>query len=64
LSFQSFGLRGQPRLFISNSMKNALKIILAASLLLTMLVISGCNTVKGVGRDFEAMGESIQKAGD
>ena len=45
-------------------MKNALKIILAASLLLTMLVISGCNTVKGVGRDFEAMGESIQKAGN
>jgi predicted small secreted protein len=45
-------------------MKRYLKVILAASLLFTLFALSACNTVKGVGRDFEAMGESMQKVGD
>ena len=35
-----------------------------AILLATAFVLSGCNTVKGVGRDIERAGEVIQDAGD
>lgn len=45
-------------------MKNPTKLILAAILASALFALSGCNTVKGVGRDFEAMGESMQNAGD
>lgn len=30
------------------------------ALLLTVIVLSGCQTVDGVGRDIENMGESVQ----
>jgi predicted small secreted protein len=45
-------------------MKLTWKTFFAASLLLALFALSACNTVKGVGRDFEAMGESIQNAGN
>lgn len=58
------GLHLSAKMAISCPMKSKMKMVLAASLLLTMFVLSACNTVKGVGRDFEAMGESMQRAGD
>jgi predicted small secreted protein len=45
-------------------MKIITKRTLAALLTLALFALSGCNTVKGVGKDFEAMGESMQNAGD
>jgi predicted small secreted protein len=45
-------------------MKNIIKISLAALLTCALLALSGCNTVKGVGKDFEALGESMQNAGN
>jgi len=32
-------------------------------LLATAFVLSGCNTVQGMGKDIEKAGETIQKAG-
>lgn len=32
------------------------------SALLIVLVVTGCNTVKGIGQDIEKGGEAIQKA--
>jgi predicted small secreted protein len=34
-----------------------------ALLLATAVVLSGCNTVQGMGKDIEKAGETIQKAG-
>jgi predicted small secreted protein len=45
-------------------MKPIIKMTLAVLLLFSMFALSACNTVKGVGRDFEAMGESMQEVGD
>ena len=45
-------------------MKLGSKIILSLVLTLTLFASVGCNTVKGLGEDFEAMGESMQKAGE
>lgn len=45
-------------------MRNLTKSLLAASLLLALFGLSACNTFKGVGKDFESMGKSMQKAGD
>lgn len=61
---KSFDLRQRAESFKLRYMMIKAKILLAASLLCTLFVLSACNTVKGVGRDFEAMGESMQKAGD
>jgi predicted small secreted protein len=40
------------------------KTLLGSLLLISLFALSGCNTVKGIGEDFEAMGESMQKAGE
>lgn len=32
--------------------------------LLSLVCLSGCNTVKGLGQDVEKMGESMQNLGD
>jgi predicted small secreted protein len=40
------------------------KILLASLALVSLVVFTGCNTVNGIGEDFEAMGESMQKAGE
>lgn len=34
---------------------------LIALLLLAVVVLTGCNTVSGMGKDLEAAGESLQK---
>lgn len=33
-------------------------------LILGTLVLTACNTVKGVGRDVQSVGEAVEKAGD
>lgn len=45
-------------------MKFRPQILLALIIALSVFALSGCNTVKGVGKDFQAMGESIQNAGN
>jgi len=42
-------------------MKNWFSLALAVSLALT---VSACNTVKGVGRDIESVGEAMEEAAD
>lgn len=41
-------------------MKKAIVLVLLGA----SVVIAGCNTVKGAGKDIERGGESIQKAAD
>lgn len=45
-------------------MKLSIKLTLISLLTVSLLGLSGCNTFKGMGEDFESMGESMQKAGD
>lgn len=45
-------------------MKKLTQSFIAATLLVSLFLLSGCNTVKGIGEDFEAMGESMQNAGN
>ena len=45
-------------------MKTLPKLILATLALVSLTALTGCNTVKGLGEDFEAMGESMQNAGE
>jgi predicted small secreted protein len=44
-------------------MKKTNQLLLAAVLTVALLVLSGCNTWKGLGEDFQSMGESMQKSG-
>lgn len=39
-------------------------IALGTLLLASLLVISGCNTVRGMGQDIEQGGEAIQRSAD
>ncbi|GGC95150.1 entericidin A/B family lipoprotein [Vreelandella lutescens] len=39
-------------------------IALATLLLATLLVMSGCNTVRGMGQDIEQGGEAIQRSAE
>jgi predicted small secreted protein len=32
------------------------------TLVLTMLVLAGCNTINGMGKDIEQAGEAVQKS--
>jgi entericidin B len=43
-----------------NPMKRGLLLILAG--LMTLSLLTGCNTVRGVGQDIEEGGEAIQKS--
>lgn len=43
-------------------MRTRLLLLLVAVAMLTMAI--GCNTVKGVGKDVEKLGEKIQKTAD
>lgn len=43
-------------------MKHLTTLTIAA--LLGMVVLTGCNTVKGLGRDIEKGGEGLQRAAD
>lgn len=44
-------------------MKHAFRFCVALVAAFALIALSGCNTVKGIGKDFEAMGESMQDAG-
>jgi entericidin A len=39
-----------------------LRIVIAASLALTLTALSACNTVKGLGRDIESVGQAGERA--
>ncbi|HAZ00254.1 MAG TPA: entericidin EcnAB [Opitutae bacterium] len=39
------------------------QLFLATVLTVALLALSGCNTWKGLGEDFQSMGESMQKSG-
>lgn len=43
-----------------------MKRTLAASLLIlmTLLLVSGCNTIQGAGKDIEQGGEAVQRSAD
>ncbi|MFP4157638.1 MAG: entericidin [Opitutales bacterium] len=45
-------------------MQKIKNILLATIMMLSLTLVSGCNTVKGMGQDFESMGRSMQNAGD
>lgn len=45
-------------------MNKILQRLLAAALIVSALVLSGCNTMKGLGEDVEQLGEKMQSAGD
>lgn len=36
-------------------------LVLGVLLLMTLLVVSGCNTIRGAGEDIEQGGEAIQR---
>ncbi|CCW17752.1 hypothetical protein EBBID32_21010 [Sphingobium indicum BiD32] len=40
------------------------KKILAALLLTGSLMVAGCNTVEGAGRDVQSAGQAVEKAAD
>ena len=40
------------------------RLIVLLSALAAVLVLAGCNTVRGVGKDIEKTGEVIQEAAD
>lgn len=44
------------------SMKRTL--LLCVLLMVTLIAISGCNTVRGMGQDIEKGGEAIQRTAD
>jgi entericidin B len=37
---------------------------LSVALLATVLLLSGCNTVEGAGKDVKATGQAVEKAAD
>ncbi|MEO0509481.1 MAG: entericidin A/B family lipoprotein [Verrucomicrobiota bacterium] len=41
-----------------------MKLILASALSLSLIVLTGCNTVKGFGEDLERAGQSLQNTGN
>ena len=50
---------------LCNRMKTqSIKLTAAIVLLISMLAFSGCNTVKGAGKDVEKAGEGIQNSAE
>lgn len=45
-------------------MNYLLRYLLVMAFIFIGVLASDCNTVKGLGEDFEAVGRSMQKAGD
>ena len=45
-------------------MKKSIKLSFLILITFALFAATGCNTVKGIGEDFEAMGESMQNAGN
>jgi predicted small secreted protein len=46
------------------NIQTSAKQILVATFIATVVFLSGCNTVAGVGKDVQAAGESTTKAAD
>ncbi len=46
------------------SMKSILFKWLAVTLMTSSLVLTGCNTMNGLGQDIESLGQSIQNVGE
>jgi len=45
--------------------KNLLKLgVLVIAVFICIIYLSGCNTLEGVGKDVESLGESVQDAAD
>jgi predicted small secreted protein len=44
--------------------KRMKKVLVAVLLLVVMLSLSGCNTLRGIGQDIERGGQAIKKAAD
>lgn len=61
---QIFDLRSMMKPPLLLTMKTLKQTLIGSFLLVSFVLLSGCNTVKGIGEDFEAMGESIQDAGN
>lgn len=38
--------------------------LVLAGLIATTLVLSACNTVRGIGRDVESIGDTVEKSAD
>lgn len=38
------------------------KLLVILFVLYCLVVLSGCNTMKGIGKDFKALGEAIEEA--
>tara|TARA_R110001592_G_scaffold230918_2_gene487939 strand:+ start:726 stop:863 length:138 start_codon:yes stop_codon:yes gene_type:complete len=45
-------------------MKSLTKVLLGSIALLLVLSVTGCNTLRGVGKDIKKGGEAIEKAAD
>ncbi len=41
-----------------------LKIILVAALILPLMILGGCNTMEGFGKDLSTLGTNIEKKAD
>lgn len=48
------------RILKENNMKKIIMMCVAGAA--AMLLLSGCNTVNGIGKDFEKLGEKVQDA--
>ncbi|MGJ8653161.1 MAG: entericidin A/B family lipoprotein [Opitutaceae bacterium] len=45
-------------------MAKSLQRIIAATLIASLIVLTGCNTMRGLGEDVESLGEKMQNAGE
>jgi predicted small secreted protein len=45
-------------------MESSMRKFIGYSLVASMLVLSACNTVKGVGRDVQSAGDAVEKTAD
>jgi predicted small secreted protein len=54
-----------PRISIGSlPMESIMRKLIGYSLIAGMLVLSACNTVKGVGRDVQSAGDAVEKTAD
>jgi predicted small secreted protein len=43
--------------------ENMMRVLMSILVMMGVVSLSACNTVRGIGQDIEKAGESIQKAG-
>jgi predicted small secreted protein len=61
---QKLLLAHKPKTITLIAIKKLTQTLLASILFVSLCMLSGCNTIKGIGEDFESIGESIQNAGN